>query len=88
MSEQAYFALEKGKRDSDRLVEDCLAGLALLLNDTFVQVNGRMYPIKVIGREGRIMLDIKNLPGFDHIEFTIEKTGWGTVLNEPGVPKL
>lgn len=84
MNEQADFALRKGKRDSDRLVDDCLVGLAALLQGTFVQVDGKEYPIKVIGQERRLMFDIEGLPGFDHVEFTIEKTGWGMQLNRPG----
>jgi hypothetical protein len=74
---QAMFGIRKGQRESDRLVQDCLDGLTLLLHDKYVQINGKGYPVKVIAGEGRIMFDIRNLPSFDHVEFTLEKTGWG-----------
>jgi hypothetical protein len=81
---QAHFAMEKGKRDSDRLVQDCLDGLARLLHEQLVGVDDKLYRMKVIGKNGgKIMLDINGLPGFDHIEFTVEKTGWGRDLTEP-----
>lgn len=83
---QAHFAMEKGKRDSDRIVEDCFAGLISLLHDQWVQVDGKLYQIKVVSKPNseKIMFDIRNLPGFDHIEFVTKKTGWGRALNQPG----
>jgi hypothetical protein len=83
MNEQIHFAMQKGKRDSDRLVEECYIGLAGLLHGTYVQIDGNGYLIKVLAHEGKVMFDIKNLPGFDHVEFVITKTGWGKQLNEP-----
>jgi hypothetical protein len=72
-----HFQMESGQRQSDRLVQDCLDGLTMLLHKQYVQVNGKGYPVKVVAADGRIMFDIRGLPGFDHIEFIIEKTGWG-----------
>lgn len=75
---EVHFTLEKGKRDSDRMVQDCLDGLTLLLHDQYVQVQGKGYRVAIVAsKNGRIMFDIRDLPGFDHIEFCIEKTGWG-----------
>lgn len=76
---QAHFGMEKGRRDSDRLMEDCFVGLISLLHDQFVQVDGKQYQMKVISKpdSDKIMFDIRDLPGFDHVEFVIKKTGWG-----------
>lgn len=74
---QIHFQMESGKNQSDRLVHECLIGLAGLLHNQYVQVDGKQYKIEVIKQVGSVMFDIKDLPGFDHIEFNIEKTGWG-----------
>lgn len=74
---QVHFTVEKGRRDSDRIVQDCLDGLVPLLHHKFVQVDGKLYQMVVVAQEGKIMFDIRDLPGFDHVEFVIKKTGWG-----------
>lgn len=74
---QIHFQMESGKNQSDRMVQDCLDGLAAHLDSSYVTVGDNIGVMKIVNKEGRIMLDIKGLPGFDHIEFTIEKTGWG-----------
>jgi len=77
-----HFELESGKNQSDRMVYAVLGALAKHL-DNHIIVDGNMYDIRVLGapteRNGEIslMFDVKDLPGFDHIEFTIKKTGWG-----------
>lgn len=79
---QGKLAIEKGRRDSERLMQDCFDGLSLLLHDQHVQVNGKGYPIKVINHNGKLMFDIRDLLGFDHVEFTVEQTGWGRLVNQ------
>lgn len=74
---QIHFQMESGKRQSDRMVEDCFAGIALLLTGRHVQVDGKAYPIKLLKTDDKLMFDIVGLPGFDHVEFCVEKTGWG-----------
>lgn len=76
---EIHFQTESGRRQSDRLVEDCFVGLISLLHDQFVQIDGKQYQMKVISKpdDDKIMFDIRDLPGFDHIEFVIKKTGWG-----------
>lgn len=79
---QAHFLIESGNRKSERLVEDCFTGLCRLLHKQWVQVDGKMHQIKVIGSGTRITFDIMDLPGFDHVEFTVTKTGWGHAVNQ------
>ncbi len=79
---QTHFQMESGKRHSDRMVEDCFVGIALLLTGRHVQVDGKAYPIKLLKAEGKLMFDIMGLPGFDHVEFCIEKTGWGREVTD------
>lgn len=76
---QVHFQMESGKRQSDRMVEDCFVGLVSLLHDQYVQVDGKPYQMKVVSKpdSDKILFDIRDLPGFDHIEFVIKKTGWG-----------
>lgn len=72
-----HFQADSGERQSDRLVADCLVGISGLLHGHYVQVDGKQYKIKVLTHEEKVMFDIQGLPGFDHIEFVVEKTGWG-----------
>lgn len=72
-----HFLTVNGQRSSERLVEDCFVGLTALLHEKYVQIDGKQYLIKVVSHEGSLMFDIKNLPGFDHLEFVIKNTGWG-----------
>lgn len=74
---QVHFQMESGKRQSDRLVGECFVSLSGLLHGTYVQIDGKQYKIKVLTHKGKLMFDIMDLPGFDHVEFCIEKTGWG-----------
>lgn len=88
---QAHFAMQKFRRDSDRMVEDCFVGLIALLHKAWVQIDGKQYQVEVISKPDsqKIMFDVRDLPGFDHIEFCIEKTGWGRMMNHSndGQPK-
>lgn len=74
---QLHFLTSSGERQSDRLVADCLVGLASFLHGHYVQVDGKRYKMKVLTHDEKVMFDIEGLPGFDHIEFVITKTGWG-----------
>lgn len=75
---RAHFEMSSGQRQSDLLVQDCLDGLTALLHGQYLQVQGKLYRVKILStQENKILFDIKDLPGFDHIEFCITKTGWG-----------
>lgn len=87
----ANFAIQKGKRDSDRLVEECLKAIARKLNGQRIRVNGRECVIKQLGdiKERNehglsLMFDVKKPGnGLAHIEFSVRKTGWEMNLMEP-----
>lgn len=72
-----HFHTESGRNQSNRLMQECFVGLSGLLHGTYMQIDGKQYKIKVLTHEGKLMFDIMDLPGFDHVEFVIEKTGWG-----------
>lgn len=81
---QANFALAKGKRDSDRLVEECLKAIQRLLEDKKVIINGRECHIRHFSGPKQkddgtwfYGFDIKK-PGenLSHIEFSVTKIGW------------
>lgn len=81
---QSHFAMEKGKRDSDRLVEECFSSVASLLTGHDVTIAGRKGRLVVLGgKTGEyLMVDIRFETGSpDHIEFTVRKTGWGGALS-------
>lgn len=87
---QAHFAMEKGKRDSDRMAEECFSKIASLLTGQNVTIAGRKGRLVGIGgKTGEyLMFDIRFETGSpDHIEFTIRKTGWGGALNQIEVGK-
>lgn len=72
-----HFHTASGEQQSNRLVADCLVGLIALLHDKYVQVDGKQYKMKVLSHDEKVIFDIQKLPGFEHIEFVIKKTGWG-----------
>jgi len=75
---KVHFQLSTGKRQSDLLIQDCFDGLTALLQGQYVQVKGKSYRIKILSMKNeKILFDIEYLPGFDHVEFCITKTGWG-----------
>lgn len=82
---QAHFATQKGKRDSDRLAEECFSKIASLLTGHDVTIAGREGRLVVLGGKTgeHLMFDVRFETGSpDHIEFTVRKTGWGGALNE------
>lgn len=82
---QSHFALEKGRRDSDRMVEECFSKIGQLLTGQNVEVAGRKGRLVVFGGKigEHLMFDIRFETGSpDHIEFTIRKTGWGGAIND------
>lgn len=83
---QTNFAFEKGKRDTDRLVSKILLAFLRKLEGQHIEVNGKQCTIRRVGRgdiNDKLMVDILNpTDEYDHIEFTIEKTGWGRSLTK------
>lgn len=82
--DKAAFALKHGKNTSDRLVPDIMQGISDILDGNRVFFNGRSCAIKKLGEvrqrdgEWRFSFDVLNPDEtFDHIEFTVTKTGWG-----------
>lgn len=87
---QTHFAAEKGKRDTDRLVTECLTALAALLDGKTVTIGGKECSVVTLKShlKGKpyLMFDIRgDISGYDHIEFTAKKTGWGGMLNQSKV---
>lgn len=85
---QANFALKKGRNTSDRLVPDIMKALMEAINKTTIEYEGTKQ-LKTLGTEIKQNDDgdwyltfdvIEPGEGFDHIEFTIKKTGWGMCL--------
>lgn len=74
---QLHFLTSTGERQAERLIEDCYVGLTNLLHEKYVQIDGKQYKMRVLTHEGKVMFDIENMPGFDHVEFCIKNTGWG-----------
>jgi hypothetical protein len=83
MEEKIDFAMKKGERDTGRLVKECLLAFSRALGDRQCLVGNRACEFKVITKEigDSLMVDITNPSDeYDHIEFTITKTGWGRKL--------
>ena len=76
---QSHFAITKGRVESDRVTRECLKALQKLMDGKHVRVCGKKAKIRIVGdvKDNKFMLDIVGLNDFDHIEFTVTKTGWG-----------
>lgn len=84
---QADFAMKHGQNTTDRIAPDLLEKIAELLNGKTIEYNGRTCLIKKVGglyeRDGewRFMFDVKYpCDQYDHVEFTVTKTGFGGSL--------
>lgn len=77
MQEVASFHLPQGTRESDRLEADLVQLIAEKLNGKTIIYNGKECTLKTFGKIG---VDVKGIDGFDHIEITFKKTGWGRAL--------
>lgn len=71
---QTELAIQKGIRESDRIAQDLIAVIQDILVSSSYEYNGKPIEFKAFGDKG---IDIKGVDGFDHIEFTITKTGFG-----------
>lgn len=76
------FIIKHGNNTSNRLVPELLKAIGEKLSDgiTLHGQNLRVKPLcDPIERDGQYILlfDVKEVAGFDHIEFKIMKTGWG-----------
>lgn len=86
MNEQVHFAIEHGKRTTDRMVQGLLEAISRKLSEG-IEYDGRKLQIKQLGSimktncEVRLLFDVQNHDDtFDHIEFKVTKTGWGRSL--------
>lgn len=71
------FHLPKGTRDSDRVADKIIKELVDKLDGKAFTHNGTVCSIRRFGDKG---VDVVGVEDFDHIEFTITKTGWGRVV--------
>ena len=82
---QVDFAAQKGIRDTDRLVTECLMAIAPLLDGKTVRIEDKDCAVVCLKAHEKgkpyLMFDIRD-PNetYDHIEFTVNKTGWGRGL--------
>lgn len=81
---QANFAIEKGKRETDRLISDCLKEIRCALEGKEISLRGRLCKLKALSKDDnfeKLVFDVLNPSDtYDHIEFTIKKTGWGRMM--------
>ena len=74
--------MSHGENTSDRLVPELLKAIGKKLSEGIV-LNGQTFLVKPLceptERDGQynLLFDVKDIAGFDHIEFKITKTGWG-----------
>lgn len=92
MGEQT-FLLKHGDNTTQRIAPDILEALHEHLSKGILY-KGKIYQVKKLGEidldsDGycRLLFDIKDIEGFDHIEFSIRKTGWGRALEQPILEK-
>lgn len=85
--EQVYFALKHARNTTYRMVPDLLETIVKTLHGQEIDYNGKKCVLSRLGdvreRDGeyRVSFDVLNPDDtFDHIEFTITKTGWGRSL--------
>lgn len=84
------FLIKHGGNTTDRIVPDLLRSIANLINKSEIEYNGRKCKLRQLGeprsRDGgwRFTFDVLNPDDtFDHVEFTITKTGWGRMIAPP-----
>lgn len=75
-----------GRNTTNRTAEELLTVIGEMINKQTVEYNGKLVKLKTltekpsVGKNGEValMFDALNPDNtFDHIEFTITKTGWG-----------
>ena len=78
------FAMKQGESVTDRMVPDLLQAILDVLPNE-IEYNGKKCILKPLGKgvvqsngSWSILFDIKDPDDtYDHVEFCIEKTGWG-----------
>lgn len=76
------FVMKHGRNTSDRLVPELLKAIGEKLSEGII-LNGQLLKVEPLceptERDGQysLLFDVKEIAGFDHIEFKITKTGWG-----------
>jgi hypothetical protein len=68
------FLVKHGINTSDRISKDLINVIQEILVSSSYEYKGKPLEFKAFGNSG---IDVKGVDGFDHIEFTITKTGWG-----------
>lgn len=87
---QADFALKKGERISDRLTEECLRQIMVMLEGKALSIDGKLCRIKQLGEIGkndrgeiRLIFDVKKpCKELSHIEFKLVKSGFEMDLTD------
>lgn len=86
---KAEFALKHGKNSTDRMTPELLRAIGDLICTSRITYEERSLKMLVVGRglsqdengDWLLMFDVKKPDDtFDHVEFTIRKTGWGRRL--------
>lgn len=77
---ETRFLIKHGTNISDRVVNDLYNAIAEFLNGKEIPFIGQSIKLKVLGDVSRtdreyLIFDVRDIDGFDHIEFTIKKTG-------------
>lgn len=74
------FHMRHGKNTSDRIEKDLIDIIQTILVSSECTWKGQKLTFKRFGKSG---IDVSGIEGFDHIEITMKKTGWGCMINIP-----